>query len=394
MTTFAIVIYYQAMSTDIQLPSFIDLRVDNYNPNKAVRLSDDLFDISKSVSLLSNAHGIKIIYVIAQSIQNSQVDIQGGVPRINISIQALFDYLDLRKSNRRYEYLIMAFQAIMNNPLHLVKKDSNGNISYRGMSWISEYSFSTDKDRLLITLNPASIPLLYELSRYASIQPRHYNALSSAYQLWLYPFLKNKSKMGKFRVKVSDLKILLNSEGKGSYTDAMRGNNTFFRRVLGITISKKAKKENARAKMAKEKPQFIPWDYTIDSSTGKPTGTLYAINTYTDLFVYARGIKHGRSYEEVEFYFASEDFFQKGKWKEELMYAPDLFESISPSLTITTPKETIEKKKGWIVLTDKQVQELLQTFGISNVELLVQKSKTLQIDKEGRVLQYKEIPSK
>ena len=394
MTTFAIVIHYQAMSTDIQLPSFIDLRVDNYNPNKAVRLSDDLFDISKSVSLLSNAHGIKIIYVIAQSIQNSQVDIQGGVPRINISIQALFDYLDLWKSNRRYEYLRMAFQAIMNNPLHLVKKDSNGNISYRGMSWISEYSFSTDKDRLLITLNPASIPLLYELSRYASIQPRHYNALSSAYQLWLYPFLKNKSKMGKFRVKVSDLKILLNSEGKGSYTDAMRGNNTFFRRVLGITISKKAKKENARAKMAKEKPQFIPWDYTIDSSTGKPTGTLYAINIYTDLFVYARGIKHGRSYEEVEFYFASEDFFQKGKWKEELMYAPDLFESISPSLTITTPKETIEKKKGWIVLTDKQVQELLQTFGISNVELLVQKSKTLQIDKEGRVLQYKEIPSK
>ena len=76
------------------------------------------------------------------------------------------------------------------------------------------------------------------------------------------------------------------------------------------------------------------------------------------------------------------------------MYAPDLFESISPSLTITTPKETIEKKKGWIVLTDKQVQELLKTLGISNVELLAQKCKTLQIDKEGRVLQYKEIPIK
>ena len=76
------------------------------------------------------------------------------------------------------------------------------------------------------------------------------------------------------------------------------------------------------------------------------------------------------------------------------MYAPDLFESISPSLTTTTPNEAIEKKEGWVILTDEQVQELLQTFGISNVELLVQKSKTLQIDKEGRVLQYKEIPSK
>ena len=76
------------------------------------------------------------------------------------------------------------------------------------------------------------------------------------------------------------------------------------------------------------------------------------------------------------------------------MYAPDLFESISPSLTITPPKETIEKKKGWVVLTDKQVQELLKTLGISNVELLAQKCKTLQIDKEGRVLQYKEIPIK
>ena len=78
------------------------------------------------------------------------------------------------------------------------------------------------------------------------------------------------------------------------------------------------------------------------------------------------------------------------------MYAPDLFESTSQPLTIALPDGTIEKKEGWgwVILTDKQVQELLKTLGISNVELLAQKCKTLQIDKEGKVLQYKEIPIK
>lgn len=376
--------------------SFVDLRVDDYNPNKVVRLSNDLFDITKSVSVLSNAHGIKLVYAIAQAIQNNQSDYQGGIPRIDISLHALFHYLDLWKSNRRYEYLRMAFQSLLDNPLHLVKKNADGSTTYSGLSWISGYEFGTNKDRVLITLNPLTIPFLFELSRYASIQPRNYNTLSSAYQLWLYPFLNNRKKMGRFRIKVKDLKILLNTEGKESYTTGKRGTNTFFRRVLGITISKEAKAENARARLAKEKPQFIPWDYTIDSSTGKPIGTLYAINSSTDLFVYARGIKHGRSYEEVEFYFAPEDFFQKGKWKEELMYAPDLFESTSSPLTITLPDGTIEKEEGWgwVILTEEQVQEHLQTLGISNVELLVQKSKTLQIDKEGRVLQYKKLPSK
>lgn len=124
----------------------------------------------------------------------------------------------------------------------------------------------------------------------------------------------------------------------------MRGTNSFFRRVLGIVPSSKAKEENIRARNAKEKPRFVPWDYATDS-TGKPMGTLYAINIHTDLFVYARGIKRGRSYEEVEFYFTSPDFFQKGKWKEELMYAPDLFAPTSSPSLPQIPDGTIEKKR-------------------------------------------------
>lgn len=383
------------MSLENISPAFINLKVDSYSPNKVVRLSNDLFDITKSISVLSNAHGIKLVYAIAQSIQNNLTNFDGGIPRIDISLTALFDYLDLWKSNRRYEYLRMAFKSIMDNPLHLVRKDTKGNITYSGMSWISGYEFSTDKDRLILTLNPISIPFLFELSRYTSIQPKHYNSLSSAYQLWLYPFLKNRAKMGRFRIKVSDLKILLNSEGKGSYTDAMRGTNTFFRRVLGITISKEAKRENARARMAKEKPEFIPWDYTIDSSTGRPTGTLYTINTYTDLFVYARGIKQGRSYEEVEFYFTNEDFFKKGKWKEEFPYAPDLFDSIASPSMPQQPDGTIEKRDGWgwVKLTEKDVEDLTNIFGIS-IEMLAQKNKSLQIDADGTVYQYKVLPVK
>lgn len=379
---------------EIEGSTFIDLRVDDYNPNKFVRLSDDLFNIKTAISVLANVHGLKVVYAMAQAIQNNQSEQIDGIPRINFSISALFDYLDLWKSNRRYEYLKMAFQALLDNPLHLVEKNPDGSTTYSGLSWISGYKFGTNKERVLITLNPLAIPFLFKLSRYASIQPRHYNSLSSAYQLWLYPFLKNRQGMGRFRVKVSELKILLNSESK-SYNDAMRGTNSFFRRVLGIVPSSKAKEENIRARNAKEKPRFVPWDYAKDS-TGKPMGTLYAINIHTDLFVYARGIKRGRSYEEVEFYFTSPDFFQKGKWKEELMYAPDLFAPTSSPSLPQIPDGTIEKKEGWgwVILTEEQVQEHLQTFGISNVEQLVQKCKSLQIDKEGSVLQYKKLPSR
>lgn len=370
--------------------SFSEYRVDSYNPNKPARLSNDLFDITKSVSTLSSTHGLKLVYAIAQAVQDKQVETISGLPRINMSVQAAFDYLDLRSSNRRYELLKAAFEAVMNNSLHLVQKDAKGNSIFRGMSWISWYEFSTGRNRLYIVVNPMAIPFLLQLSRYASIQPKYYNELSTTYQLWLYPFLKNKQKMRSFKIRIDELKKLLNSDQKESYTDEMRGTNVFFKRVLGITISQAAKEENARAKKMKEAPAFIPWDYVLDKS-GKPTGTLYNINAHTDLMVSARGIKSGRSYEEIEFLFTSPDFFKKGSPKEQ-SYTPDLF---SEGGRYHSQEEGggIDHREGWgwVVLSEAQVQELLNELNVSSKEKLVSMSSYLQL-RNGEVHRYMELP--
>ena len=369
----------------------LEYRVDSYNPNKAVRLSNDLFDVAKSVSTITSTHALKLFYAIAQAVQDKSVEVVSGIPRINLSVQAAFDYLAIRTSNRRYELLKASFEAVMNNSLHLVQKDRNGNISFRGLSWISGYVYSTNKDRLHIILNPLAMPFLRELSRYASIQPKYYNELSTTYQLWLYPFLKNKEKMGSFRVRIDELKILLNTDTKESYNDEMRGTNVFFKRVLGITISKAAKEENARAKKEKTLPSFAPWDYVLDKS-GKPTGTLFNINTHTDLVVSARGIKSGRSYEEVEFIFVSPSFFNQEAKK-----------GISGGVEDATPDLFPEEKKkslgfepiegwGWVVQTEEETQKMLEDFHVSTKEKLVSLSQFLQLREDGKVHRYKELP--
>ena len=368
-------------------PALLEYQVDNYNPNKAVRLSNDLFDITKSVSTLSSSHGLKLVYAIAQAVQDKKVEVISGIPRINLSVQAAFDYLSIRTSNRRYELLKASFEAVMNNSLHLVEKDRKGNTTFRGLSWISGYEYSTNKDRLYIVLNPLAMPFLRELSRYASIQPKYYNELSTAYQLWLYPFLKNKEKMRSFRIRISELKTLLNSDSKESYNDEMRGTNVFFKRVLGITISQGAKEENARAKKEKTQPAFVPWDYVLDKS-GKPTGTLFHINAHTDLVVSARGIKSGRNYEEVEFLFVSPSFFFQGTQEKKSISIADA----TPDLFPEEKKRDLKTGWGWVVQSEEETQKMLDDFHAPTKEKLVAMSQWLQLNDAGEVVRYKELP--
>ena len=62
----------------------LEYRVDSYNPNKAVRLSNDLFDVAKSVSTITSTHALKLFYAIAQAVQDKSVEVVSGIPRINL----------------------------------------------------------------------------------------------------------------------------------------------------------------------------------------------------------------------------------------------------------------------------------------------------------------------
>jgi hypothetical protein len=360
-----------------------EVLIEEYNPNKAVRLSTDLFNIAKSISTITDVHALRLIYAIGQSIQSNEVDMSDRIPRINISISAVFDYLGIRNSGRRYDLLRIAFDTILSNPLKIVERTPRGAVHYKGISWIAGYKFSTDRDRLYILLNSLASPYLIKLTQYASIRPIDYSGLTTAYQLWLYPFLKDREKMGSFRIKIADLKMMLDSERKSTYNDPVLGTNRFLLKVLGITISEMAKQEAKLARKEKRLPRFVAWDYARDGK-GKPIGTLYNINRCTDLNVYVRGIKQGRSYVELEF-----KFNVKGS-KEVYLYWP---EALPPSEQRPQGAEQQGRMGyGWVVMTEQDVALMQSTFGIETKERLVALNPYTLHMKDGVISRYKKLP--
>lgn len=355
--------------------------VNEYSPMKSVRLSTDLFNVSKTLSRISKSHTIRLLFALAQSVQDQTAN--GCAPRyrIDFSLSAVFDYLGIRNSGMRYEYLREALKEIQDNSLQIAERTSRGGIVYKGISWISGYEFSTEGDRLVIILGSLVTPYLLQLSQYASIRPIDYSALSTAYQLWFYPFLKDKQKMGAFRVSIEYLKLLLGASEKATYSNSMSGTNKFLSKVLGITISQKAKEEAKLARKERRLPKFVAWDYT--RANGKPVGTLYNININTDLCVMARGIKRGRAYTEVEFKFVA-----KGDLPSEI-YIPEIL-----SIPEQLPQDQQQGKVGWgwVVLTDTEVKQLLSEYGGMSINRLVELCpNSLQL-KDGVVSRFQEIP--
>lgn len=358
-----------------------EIMIEEYSPSKAVRLSADLFNVTKTISKLSSTHAVKLLYALAQSVQSQASSGDEVRYRIDISIRAVFDYLGVVNSGMRYDYLRDALREIQDNSLQIVERTSRGAIRYKGVSWISGYEFSTDRDRLVISLGDSAAPYLLQLSQYASIRPIDYSGLCTAYQLWLYPFLKDREKLGVFRVKVSDLKTMLNAEDKTTYNDPVSGTNRFFLKVLGITISEQAKQEAKLARKEKRLPRFVPWDYARDRN-GKPVGTIYHINRCTDLNVYVRGVKQGRSYVELE-------FSVKGERSPQLYYP----EILPPEEQRPQGIEQLGKRGwGWVSLSNDDLLHLQSFFGIDTKERLVSLNPCSMQLKNGEVFQYKKLP--
>lgn len=298
------------------------VKVDTYNPLKAVRVSNDFFDVSKCILEMGSLHAIKLLYALAQSVQGRDVI---TFPTIDFSIDAAFDYLGIKGSNKRFMYLRNALDNVLRSGISIVRSIGE-NTTYTGLSWISFYEFSTDKSRVVITLNPAAERYLLQLSQFAIIRPQMYMKLTTSYQAWLYPYLVNRRNVGKWVESIEDLKTMLCLQDKATYSHSMLGTNRFLSRVLGITISDEYKKELAQARAQKRKTQFIPWDYTKDKD-GRAVGTLYNINTNTDISVLVSPLKTGRTYTHVVFRFGEENMTDDKEGSNPSTMYEDLFDS-------------------------------------------------------------------
>lgn len=347
--------------------------IKKYAPEKSVRLHNDLFDITKCISRMDKVHAVKMLFALAQAVQGNDLE---HFPQIIFPIDIAFEYLGIKASNKRFEYLKETLDTILDNSLKIVEYDNYGNpIAWKGISWVSSYYFGKASREVVIDMNPMAEKYLLQLSQYASIKPKSYVALTTAYQCWLYPYLKNVYKLGVWEVSIADLKKLLSAEDKSSYTDLETGTNKFLKRVIGITISSKAKEENKLSKKERRKPKYVPWDFTKDSK-GNYTGSLYHINSKTELKVSACAIKTGRLYTRVVFLFgeASEYFEQE---PQEKTLFNDFLESVEKPM----------KKRKKIEISESEVARMAQEFHLT-IEQLLMKSKESIIYENGKYYRY------
>lgn len=274
-------------------------KINTFKDYKPVRISQELYAFEKYRFKLS-VHGYRLLYAIAQSLDYHQKEL---FPEYGFDIQAIFKYLAIENSGRRYEFLKEALDNISDNWLTYKTIKKNGGIRWDGIAWITRYSFATDEALLSIRINEDVKPFLLNLKQYALIRPKDYLSLTTEYQNWFYPYLKNVVKLGRWRASIEDLKHALFLEKTSSYDPKQNKNaiSYFLDRVIGIQLSEKAKLENQSAKAAKRNARLIEWDFVKDKD-GKETGTLYGITSGTDLNVTASVEKTGRSYTHIIFF--------------------------------------------------------------------------------------------
>lgn len=274
-------------------------KIDTFKDLKPIRVSQELYELNR-VRFKMGVFGYRLLYALAQSVDYSQKDL---FPEYGFDKNAIFKYLGLESTERKYELLDGALRDIGENILSIRQTKKNGAIRWAGMAWITSYSFASDEKLINIRINEDVKPFLLNLKQYTLIRPKDYLNLTTEYQNWFYPYLKNVAKLGKWRVLIEDLKMALFLEDTPTYNQKQNKNATehFLKNVVGIQISNTAKIENQTSTAAKRKPKLIEWDYTRDKK-GTLTGTLHGITQGTDINVTASVEKTGRSYTHIVFY--------------------------------------------------------------------------------------------
>ena len=375
-------------------------KIEKFDPNKVVRISQELYEVNACRWRMST-YGYRLLFALAQTVEYAEEDL---FPELGFDKQVIFKYLGLENTERKYELLDKILNEVLQNSLHLPRVKKNGARIWMGYSWITSYRFSEDERFVNIRLNGDVKPFLISLKRYASIQPKYYLKLSTDYQNWFYPYLKNVVKLGKWTVAINDLKFALYLENTPTYDPKQNKNATekFLDKVIGITISQKAKDENRLSKAQKRVQKPIAWDYTKDKS-GKFTGTLAGITANPDINVTASVIKTGRCYTHIVFFLSEKtkclsqqrlkeldskqqadvDFGKKQRRNERKgeQTMKDLFSQVVPVPEINPAYETPPTAKARFY-SEEEIKNGALTMGL-DVKTFIQRMR-IQIDQEGR----------
>lgn len=293
--------------------------LSRFDKNKPIKISSELYDLEKCRWVM-NTHEYRLLFGLAQCVEPNVL----FNTQLTIKKDALFSFLGIEKSNKRYDVMRATLEGVREKGLEISSVDKRGKRTWIGLSWINYWKLSESGEFVDIDINERAVPLLVSLKQYALIQPKTYLQLDTDYQNWLYPLLKLRCKLGRWEMSIEDISNALNLSAKDSYNKDKCKNAVMniLRWVVGIEPSERYKEDLKQAKLLRREPQNLAWDYTKDSK-GNPTGTLYSITSVTDLNVTACAIKEGRSYSKVIFYISEKPSAQSAKRRAEESYAEE-----------------------------------------------------------------------
>jgi len=239
------------------------------------KVSRELFDprIIKMGGLIkgSGVYSFRLLLMVAQQANQLGIEQPNGETAWEFGIKTVYQYLGL--SSEDYKTVKSILKKFVTTAVE-VKEDEKA-FEYEVFAVCKHAKLSGDK--VMLELTEGAIPYLTKLSSYAMLKPSNALRLDSPYKQLIYAYLRglvNPSKSMESDVSIADLLKYFGLDGNKAYTTNKNAKIDFCKRVLGIARPKKWK-WNPVGKSA-------PWSYVTDKE-GKPFGTLYSINEYTDL---------------------------------------------------------------------------------------------------------------
>lgn len=254
--------------------------IATYEPEAPAKLGHQMFDSAHFRWGTMSVYDFRLLLMIAQQANKEKAELVGFTNWV-VDLETVMMYLGIGdNADRRHtmtEILgyVKGFQKLQ---VVLMEGDILDD-DWEVLNLCYGAKYNAKKKSFTFRLTPAAGYFLSQMRRFAMIKPANFMKLDTPYKQILYSYFRdvvNRSRTIHFEVEMEKLKAFLGLED--SYNDK-DGKRHFCNRVLGIEMPSKWKYNKTGANS--------PWQYIKHDKTGKNCGTLYSINTETDLEVSA-----------------------------------------------------------------------------------------------------------
>lgn len=253
-------------------------QIVEYNGDMPAKLNHDLFNLGKFRWGNMSVYDFRLLLMIAQQANKEQAEVVEHTKWI-VDLDTVVEYLGFGEGGSSKHIatgeIVTYIEAFMGKTMRFFDPEQG---DWDLWTWCSHVKVSEKTRKVSFQMTSAAAPLIAQVARYSMIKPANIAKLDTPYKQILYSYFRdavNRSRIIAIEVEMMQLKAYLGLED--SYNDK-DGKRDFCRRVLGIEMPSKWKYNKTGANSY--------WQYT-KTAKGKEYGTLYGINTDSDITVNA-----------------------------------------------------------------------------------------------------------